>query len=81
MMVTVLQLQPVLLSIAPVSVAVMLYAMKRKKVWLMRLSLIGMVLSVLLLFAFQYLDYRHLENCLQQGEVYKPFQSQCFKFN
>ncbi|WP_156136254.1 hypothetical protein [Photobacterium gaetbulicola] len=81
MMVTVLQLQPVLLSIAPVSVAVMLYAMKRKKLWLMRVSLLGMVLSVFLLFAFQYLDYRYLESCLQQGEVYNPLQNSCIKFN
>ncbi|PSU35689.1 hypothetical protein C9I99_01330 [Photobacterium lutimaris] len=80
-MVTVLQLQPVFLSIAPVSVAVMLYAMKSKKLWLMRFSLIGMVISVFLLFAFQYLDYRYLENCLLQGEVYNPLLSSCIKLN
>lgn len=79
--VSVFETQPLLLSIAPISVLVMLLALNRKKIWLVKLSLIGMVLSVIVIFAFQYLDYRHLESCMMQGGVYNPLQNACTKFH
>ncbi|MGF1727105.1 hypothetical protein [Photobacterium nomapromontoriensis] len=81
MTVAVLDIQPLLLTIAPISVLVMLFALKRKKIWLVKLSLLGMVLSVFVIFAFQYLDYRHFENCLMQGEVYNPLRNSCIQLH
>ncbi|MFB9933083.1 hypothetical protein ACFFLZ_04165 [Photobacterium aphoticum] len=79
--VSVFDLQPFFLSIAPMSVALMLYALHRKKRGLVKLSLAGMLLAVFLLGIYQYLDYKHLEDCMRQHEVYNPLQQSCIKFN
>ncbi|GAL02350.1 hypothetical protein JCM19237_5243 [Photobacterium aphoticum] len=40
-----------------------------------------MLLAVFLLGIYQYLDYKHLEDCMRQHEVYNPLQQSCIKFN
>ncbi|MGF1702034.1 hypothetical protein L4D09_17230 [Photobacterium makurazakiensis] len=67
------------ISLAPSSVVMLLFALNRKKMWLARLSLVGMVIAVIFLAVFQYLDYKHFENCLLQGESYNNFYSKCIK--
>ena len=69
------------MSIAPASVALMLYALNRKKRGLVKLSLVGMIVAVVMLCGFQYLDYKHLEGCMRQHEVYNPLLQTCIKFN
>ena len=73
---------PLSLIIAPISMIVLMIALKKKKVWLTRLCLFGMGLAVLLLVIFQYMDYKHFEDCLLQGAgYYKPFRGACITFN
>ncbi|MGF1687252.1 hypothetical protein L4C36_11250 [Photobacterium japonica] len=81
MSLSVFDLQPLLMSIAPASVALMLYALNRKKRGLVKLSLVGMIVAVIMLFGFQYLDYKHLEDCMRQHEVYNPLLQTCITFN
>ncbi len=81
MTVSLLNLQPVILSIIPVLVMMLMFALNRKKLWLVRLTLAGMVLMVVFLMLFQYLDYKHFENCLLKGEGYNPFHNICIQFN
>ncbi|PSW20663.1 hypothetical protein C9I98_07395 [Photobacterium sanctipauli] len=73
--------QPLFMSLAPTSVGMLLFALNRKKMWLAKLSLAGMVLAVIFLVLFQYLDYKYLESCLMQGEGYNPFHNTCIKLS
>ncbi|RWX55600.1 hypothetical protein EDI28_09600 [Photobacterium chitinilyticum] len=72
---------PFTLLLAPISVFLLWLALKKKKVWLIRLALVGLVLAVLLLVVFQYLDYKHFENCLLQGANYGVFRGTCIQFD
>lgn len=72
---------PLTLLVAPVSFFLLWLALKKKKVWLIRLSLVGLVLAALLLVIFQYLDFKHFEDCLLQGASYSAFRGTCIQFN
>ncbi|MGF1876905.1 hypothetical protein L4D77_16435 [Photobacterium frigidiphilum] len=66
-----------LLSFAPVSVIAFLFSLKTKKKWLMRISMVGMLISVVLLGILQYEDYKHFTDCLLEGKNYSPPLQMC----
>ncbi|KLV04032.1 hypothetical protein ABT56_15505 [Photobacterium aquae] len=74
-----LDFQPLFLGLAPLSVGTLLYALNSRKKWLARVALVGMLVSMLIIMVFQYLDYKHLEDCLLKGEVYTPLSQHCIK--
>lgn len=59
---------------------VLVIALKKQKVWLTRLSLLGMGIVVLLLVVFQYRDYQRFEDYLQKGTDSEFFQGPCIRF-
>ncbi|WP_299012832.1 hypothetical protein [uncultured Photobacterium sp.] len=74
-------LLPFTLLIAPISLFCLMFALKKRNVWLIRVSLLGLVLVAMLLVVFQYLDYKHFEDCLLKGADYSAFKGSCIKFN
>jgi uncharacterized BrkB/YihY/UPF0761 family membrane protein len=72
---------PFSLLLAPVSALLLWFALKKKKVWLIRLAMVGLVFAALLLVVFQYLDFKQFENCLSQGANYGVFRGSCIQFN
>ena len=78
--VSTVNLLPLSLLIAPISIVVLMIALKKQKIWLTRLALLGMGSAVLLLFAFQYRDFKLFECYLLQGIDYKAFKELCFSF-
>ncbi|ELR66943.1 hypothetical protein C942_04642 [Photobacterium marinum] len=80
MALSVTSLLPFTLLIAPISLFCLMLALKKRKVWLIRISLLGLVLTAVLLVLSQYLDYKHFVDCLLQGADYSAFSGDCIQF-